>query len=53
MKNTLSLAGSEIIQGNNLYNLLQVSTPKKSEQKIITKTYNTINTTHSDRFKKK
>ena len=53
MKNTLSLAGSEIIQGNNLYNLLQVSTPNKSEQKIITKTYNTINTTHTDQFKKK
>lgn len=53
MKSTLSLAGSEIIQGNNLYNMLQVSTPIKSEQKIITKTYNTINTTHSDRFNKK
>ena len=53
MKSTLSLAGSEIIQGNNLNNILQVSTPIKSEQKIITKTYNTINTTHSDRFNKK
>jgi len=53
MKTTLSLAGSEIIQGNNLNNIPQVSTPIKLEQKIITKTYNTINTTHSDKFPKK
>ena len=44
MNNNLSLIGSEIINGNNILPI----TPSRTEEKIITKSYNIVNTPLKD-----
>ena len=44
MKDNLSLVGSEIINSNNNLNTISPLTPGKSQEKLIIKSYNIINT---------
>lgn len=51
MKDNLSIAGSEIVNGNNNISIRTSFTPVKNDQKIIIKSYNLINTPKKETIK--